>query len=87
MNGRRPPMAGILYDATETDDEDDLVEVTEPERPAPAIGWAESLPDAAGFKGAETHPGLRQAPAERGPAATGCSTRPATCFYVGKAAS
>ena len=53
MNGQTPTDGGILYDATETDDEDDLVEVTEPERPAPAIGWAESLPEAAGLTGAE----------------------------------
>lgn len=86
MNGQTPTDGGILYDATETDDEDDLVEVTEAERPAPAIGWAESLPEAAGLKGAE----LIQAFVKRlpnGPGVYRMLNEAGDVLYVGKARS
>ncbi|ASY62278.1 Excinuclease ABC subunit C [Sinorhizobium sojae CCBAU 05684] len=86
MNGRTPTDGGILYDGSETDDDEDLVEVSESERPAPAVAWAESQPETEGLKGAE----LIQAFVKRlpnGPGVYRMLNAAGDVLYVGKARS
>ncbi len=80
MNGGKPTDGGILYDETETDEDDDI-EVA-PSRPVIDIDWSEGLKDP-GLKGAELiQEFVKRLP--NSPASIACSTRPATVLYVGR---
>ena len=53
MNGRVPTDGGILYDGSEAEDDDDLIEVAESTSATPPVEWNENRAEMEGLKGAE----------------------------------